>query len=99
MKVHYSNLNLQVKDRTLHTYRLKTYFKEKELEPRTFSVTHNGNVHMIESDFLINVIVNSILENEQRIILDFIVAIDFKNGDVNHFLEHLAKGYVENNLY
>lgn len=53
---------------------------------------------MVESDFLINVIVNSTPEHEQRKILEIIVAIDFKNGDVNHFLEHLGKGYVVNNF-
>ncbi|OME69775.1 hypothetical protein BK120_33765 [Paenibacillus sp. FSL A5-0031] len=78
--------------------KLKTFFDEKELEPRTFSISHNEKVHMVESDFLINLIVNSTPEHEQRKILEKIVAIDFKNGDVNHFLEHLAKGYVVNNF-
>ncbi|MGO4699482.1 hypothetical protein AB4Z50_35195 [Paenibacillus sp. 2TAB26] len=78
--------------------KLKTFFDEKELEPRTFSISHNEKVHMVESDFLINLIVNSTPEHEQRKILEMIVAIDFKNGDVNHFLEHLAKGYVVNNF-
>ncbi|WP_138753582.1 hypothetical protein [Paenibacillus sinopodophylli] len=78
--------------------KLKLFFEEKELEARTFSILHNDNVHMIESDFLIDVILNHTSVEEQRKILEAIVVIDFKNGDINHFLEHLAKGYVVNHF-
>jgi len=52
---------------------------------------------MIESDFLINVILNHTPSHEQDSIYATIVMIDFKNGDVNHFLEHLANAYVHMN--
>lgn len=47
---------------------------------------------MIKYDFLIDVIIMS-----KKKILGIIVQIDFKNGDVHHFLEHLATGYVKTN--
>lgn len=77
---------------------LKYFFEEKQLEHRTFAVEHNGMVHMIESDFLQDVIVNHTPPNEQEQIRGIIAQIDFRNGDVNHFLEHLAKGYVHTNF-
>lgn len=52
---------------------------------------------MVECDFLIDVITNHTPDHEQKKILDIIFQIDFKNGDVHHFLEHLATGYVKTN--
>lgn len=77
---------------------LKYFFEEKQLEHRTFAVEHNGTVHMIESDFLQDVIVNHTPAHEQEQIRAIIAQIDFRNGDVNHFLEHLAVSYVKNNF-
>lgn len=73
---------------------LKFFFEEKEIEPRTFAISHGGQTHMVESEFLQNVIVNHTPANEQERILDIIAQIDFRNGDVNPFLEHLARTYI-----
>ncbi|GMK47485.1 hypothetical protein PghCCS26_46150 [Paenibacillus glycanilyticus] len=76
---------------------LKVFFEEKQLKHKTYYVDHKKQVHMVESDFLINVIVNITPAHEQEKILETIRKIDFANGDVHHFLEHLAKGYVLTN--
>ncbi|MGO4185416.1 hypothetical protein AB4Z17_30060 [Paenibacillus sp. TAF43_2] len=76
---------------------LKRFFEEKDLEHRTYSIKHNGSVHMIEYDFLIDVITKHTPDHEQKKILGIIVQIDFKNGDIHHFLEQLATGYVKTN--
>lgn len=77
---------------------LKRFFEEKELEPRTFSVEHNGTVHLVECEILQNIIVNHTPPHEQEKIRAIIAQIDFRNGDINHFLEHLATAYVKTNF-
>lgn len=76
---------------------LKTFFEEKQLPEKTFEVKHGETVHFVENGFVIDLILNHTSGWEQGRIRDIICQIDFKNGDVNHFLEHLAKGYVETN--
>lgn len=77
--------------------KLKIFFEEKDLPHATFEVEHEGLRHYVESDVLQDVIVNHTPTHEQEKIYDIIVKIDFLNGDVNHFLKHLAEGYVKNN--
>ncbi|EJW14311.1 hypothetical protein M5X00_23190 [Paenibacillus alvei] len=76
---------------------LKLFFKEKKLEPRTFAVSHNDQVHMVESRFLINMIVNHAPDHEQQKIRTIIAQIDFRDGDVNDYLSHLANCFVITN--
>lgn len=73
---------------------LKLFFEEKQLPSDVFFIDHNGETHIIESEMIQDMIVNQAPEHEQKQILDVIVKIDFQNGDVNHFLEHLAMSYV-----
>lgn len=77
---------------------LKRFFEEKEIEHRTFAVEHNGTVHMVESDFLQTIIIDHTPTGEQMQIRAIIAQIDFRNEDVNHFLEHLAQGYIKSNF-
>lgn len=77
---------------------LQRFFEEKELEQRTFPVKHNGTVHMVESDFLQDIIINHTPDEEQEQIWKIIAQIDYRNGDINHFLEHLAKSYIKTNF-
>lgn len=73
---------------------LQLFFEEKKLEHRTFLVNHNGAVHIVESDFLQDLIINHTPIAEQERIRDILVEIDLYNGDVNRLLEHLAEGYI-----
>jgi hypothetical protein len=76
---------------------LKKFFEEKGLDSRTYEVSRKDTTHFVESEFLIDVIVNHTPPVEQEKILDTIVKIDFQNGDVHHFLKHLATAYVQTN--
>lgn len=76
---------------------LRTFIEEKGLnEGYIFEVEHQGTIHFVEFDFLINVIVNSSKAEKEQIKRN-IVMIDFKNGDVMHFFNYLASAYVKVN--
>jgi len=72
-----------------------TFLEEKNLRYTAWDIVDsNGNTHFIDSDVVIDAIKNASTE-EQRKIKEIIVKIDFRNGDVNHFLQHLAQGLIE----
>jgi hypothetical protein len=77
---------------------LKTFFEEKEIPFQIFTITDkNNNVHFIDT----NVVIENILSTsstEQTQIATVLRKIDFKNGDVNHFLKYLAYGMVKQYL-
>jgi hypothetical protein len=69
---------------------LSTFFDEKDLEPRTYEVkAADGTPNFIPSDVVIEAI-HGAPAAEQEKIADVLRRIDFANGDVHHFLEHLA---------
>jgi hypothetical protein len=76
---------------------LNVFFEEKALDERTYEIENDGMTHFVESEFVIEVIKNSTSAAEQEQIANIIRKIDFMNGDVHHFLQHLATGYVKNN--
>jgi len=70
------------------------FFEEKKIPPKTFEVKDkHGNTHFIDNEFVISLI-KSASQEEKKKIEQVLRKIDFHNGDVNHFLEHLAKGYI-----
>lgn len=76
---------------------LNTFIQEKDLSSEIFEIEHNGNTHFVESEVILDLIkVTS--PKDQAAIKNILVQIDFKNGDINDFLKHLAKGYVETNF-
>ena len=80
---------------TATTY-LKTFFAEKNLNDRLYEVeAPNGDVHFISTEIVIeHIFVTS--NEEQTKIADIIRKIDFHNGDVHHFLTHLATALAAN---
>lgn len=75
---------------------LTTFFEEKQLPSASWELTsEDGTTHWIDSDVVIEHIMIAPSE-EQKKIADVIRQIDFKNGDVNHFLKHLAQALVNN---
>lgn len=72
-----------------------TFLEEKELPYAAWEIETADNVHMIDSDFVVEAI-KSAPVHEQAKIKNTIVKIDFCNGDVNHFFEHLANALVAN---
>jgi len=75
---------------------VSTFLEEKNLPFKSFTIEHNGEQHIIDTDFIIDLIKNC-SDAEQASIKNTIVKIDFNNGDVNHFFEHLATGYIKTN--
>lgn len=76
---------------------LRTFIEEKGLDlDSEFTVEHRNNTHFITLGFLIEVILKA-SKKEQEQIQNIIVQIDFKNGDVMHFFNHLAHGYIKTN--
>ena len=75
---------------------LKTFFAEKNLNDRLYEVeAPNGDVHFISTEIVIeHIFVTS--NEEQTKIADIIRKIDFHNGDVHHFLTHLATALAAN---
>jgi len=74
----------------------ETFLEEKGLGYIMWDVEGlDGTIHMIDSDVVIESIKNC-HPSEQRKIKDIIVKIDFHNGDVLHFFNHLATGLVAN---
>jgi len=75
---------------------IKNFFEEKEIPYKEWEIEHNGNIHLINNETIIDIIKN-VSTKEQNGISDVLRKIDFHNGDVNHFLKHLAEGYVKTN--
>ena len=74
---------------------LNLFFEEKEIPSKTFEIEAKGTTHFVDNDFVIELIKKA-PANEKKQIENVLRKIDFANGDVNHFLEHLAKGYIMN---
>lgn len=75
---------------------LDTFLEEKRLPNKEFKIDYAGAIHFFNSEQVIDLI-RQALPQEQAQFKSVIVQIDFHNGDVNHFLEHLAKGYISLN--
>ena len=73
---------------------LKTFFAEKNLDSRIYEINDSdGNLHLVDSELVIDCIHNT-SEMDKDAIADTIRKIDFANGDVHHFLKHLANALV-----
>ena len=69
---------------------LYNFFKEKDIPDKVFDkVDNNGVSHMIPNVVVVEFI-SKTRGSERKKIEDTLRKIDFANGDVNHFLEHLA---------
>jgi hypothetical protein len=72
---------------------LKRFFEEKEIAYELFEIEAAGTMHFIDTDAVIDLIFQSSIEEQQQI-ATILRQIDFKNGNVNHFLKHLATGFI-----
>lgn len=74
---------------------LYKFFDEKDISRRGFDVTDSqGLSHDIPLEVVLEAIAGT-RGMERRKIEETLRQIDFRNGDVRHFLEHLAKGLAE----
>lgn len=73
---------------------LKTFFDEKNLPLQNWELEDNtGMTHWISNEVVIEHI-HAAPRSEQTQIANMIRRIDFANGDVNHFLKHLAGALI-----
>lgn len=80
---------------TAKTY-LKRFFEEKEIKNVNYEIKDkNGFVHIFDNQVVIDRILHT-SSQEQNQIANIIRKIDFKNGDIHHFLKYLAKAMVLN---
>lgn len=77
---------------------LETFLEEKgiDLELRLYNVWSGTAMHMVSGEVVKEAILKANTQ-EKRFIKETLVKIDFQNGDINHFLKHLAKCYVTAN--
>ena len=71
------------------------FLEEKKVPFKVFRLKDkNDNIYVIENDFIIQLI-KSEPKEEQKKIEKVLKEIDFRNGDVNDYLEHLAQCYID----
>ena len=74
---------------------LDLFFAEKDIPYKVFDVKDSqGVTHSIPNEAVIEAIMGT-RGGERAKIEKTIRMIDFKNGDMNHYLEHLARGLAE----
>lgn len=69
---------------------IETFVNEKNLMNETIQVEGNSGTNHIPVEILLEYM-NNTSKEEQKQIKNILVQIDFKNGDVMHFFNHLAK--------
>lgn len=75
---------------------LRTYFKEKNLPEVVFEVeSENGTPNIISNHVVIEHILKCASADEVNSIANIVRRIDFANGDINHFLKHLAQALAQ----
>lgn len=73
---------------------LDTFIDEKGVDKdHLFEIEQEGEVHFLEMGVLLDFIKKCPV-NIRESIKTTIVKIDFKNGDIMHFFDYLAKGYI-----
>ena len=72
----------------------ETFLSEKKTPFAQWEITaEDGAIHIINNDVVIEHI-KIASPAEQSQIKNILVKIDFQNGNVNHFFQHLAQGLV-----
>jgi hypothetical protein len=70
---------------------ITTFFNEKQLDERVYEVTSSGGtLNLIETSVVIDRI-KSTSGAERSQIEKILRQLDFANGNIHYFLEHLAK--------
>ena len=74
----------------------RTMVEEKGILNNEFEVTHNGMTHFMNVEIVIELI-ESAPKHEQSKIKDTFSMIDFKNGDLMHYIKFLDEAFVKTN--
>jgi len=68
--------------------------EEKGIElEETFDIEANGNLNIFQYGVIVEAILSTSIK-EQQSIRNMLIRIDFKNGDIKHYLRHLAQALV-----
>lgn len=74
---------------------LRDFFAEKDIEAKTFEKEgKDGTPHFIPNEVVVEHM-TKVSAEEAAALAGILRQIDFHNGDVNHFLEHLSGALVE----
>ena len=73
----------------------ETFFSEKDLDDQVYEVKVNETYHLISTSIVIDQIKTTTGAEAEKI-ETILRKIDFLNGDVHHFLKHLAQGIAFN---
>ena len=70
---------------------LDILIEEKGIDlEETFSIETDKQTHIFDYGYIVQAIKNTSIQ-EQKAIKEMLVKIDFVNGDVKHYLRHLAQ--------
>lgn len=75
---------------------LETFFKEKEIAFTSWEIEHNGVMHYIDTDVVIEAILSTV-GAERCKVAGVLFALDVNNGNVVDYLHHLAKAMIAHN--
>ena len=71
---------------------LQAFFNEKALEERIYEVTApGGTANLIPTSVVVERILSTTGQERQQI-SGILLQLDVRNGDIHHFLAHLAQG-------
>ncbi|WP_348622611.1 hypothetical protein [Paenibacillus polymyxa] len=75
---------------------LRRFFSEKQIRYESYSIEHNGKTHFIDTDTLIDTIINQASEEEQGVIKASLFQLDRRNLALNDYLRLLAEELIKN---
>lgn len=67
--------------------------EEKELLEEIIPIEHNGIQHIVEVAYLLELIESSSEKDQEQITIAFSL-IDYRNGNLMHYLKFLAIAYI-----
>ena len=73
---------------------LEVFFEEKDLDIQCYEIEVDGWTHIITTDVVIEKILST-KGDERAQISNILLQLDICNGDIHHFLRHLAKAIAE----
>lgn len=75
---------------------LETFFEEKDIPLTSWEIEHNGQIHFIDSEYVIEAILAT-QGNERTKIAGVLFALDIKNASIVDYLHFLAKCMIQHN--
>lgn len=77
---------------------LERFFEEKEIPFKEWELQDgDGRTHIINNKIVVSLVLGAPTAEQEKI-GTILSKIDFLNGDVNHYLKHLAQAYIFQNF-